>query len=246
VARSVETYPGRRVRHGRYVIGPCVAGVLMQTLCRTKSLQRQIDVLPNTTDAWSQAQIAAFRSRTAGSAITDDASLHQWLAAGFWALPTDRHRHMFLDAATLMHAQPLEARHSLGSLFERLMVDPQPLRRVRTLQSRNRTVMIITCVSMLQELRCAWTAMVQLDDGCEEDVAARRVDACLAELVASSLVSVSEGFYRTTWWEGSRGCERAPSASFMASSACDSEMACACTAPRCDICVQLCADSYRL
>ena len=121
---------------------------------------------PNTS-ACLQGTIAAFRSSTGGGAITDDTSLQQWLAAGFWALPTDRHRHMFLDAATLMHAQPM------------------------------------------RELRCAWTAMVQLDDGCTEDPAARNVDACLAELVASSLMSVSEGFYRTARWEDLHGCERA-------------------------------------
>ena len=32
----------------------------------------------------------------------------QWLASSFWALPTDRLRQMFLDAATVLHAQPLQ------------------------------------------------------------------------------------------------------------------------------------------
>ena len=74
----------------------------------------------------------------------------QWLATSFWGLPTDRHRHMFLDAATLLQGQPL------------------------------------------QELRSAWIAMVQFDDDCADDpdAAAGSVDACLAELEASSLVSI--------------------------------------------------------
>ena len=60
---------------------------------------------------------------------------------------------------------------------------------------------------MMQELHRAWTAMVQLDNGCTEDAAARSVDACLAGLVASSLVSFCEGASRTAWRKDAHGCE---------------------------------------
>ncbi len=159
-------------------------------------MQPQVGILPDTM-ASSQAKAAALLSSTAGGAITNDASMHQWLAAGFWALLLDRHRHMFLAAATLMHAQPL------------------------------------------RELRSAWTAMVQLDDGCGEDAAARNVDSCLAKLVASSLMSVSEGFFWAASWDDLHGCECVSTASFTASSACVARSPCACTAPRCDVCMQL-------
>ena len=74
----------------------------------------------------------------------------QWLQTSFWGLRTRKQRHMFLDAAVLLHGQPL------------------------------------------QDLRCAWTAMVQFDDDLADDpdTAACIVDGCLAELVSSSLVSV--------------------------------------------------------
>lgn len=76
----------------------------------------------------------------------------QWLETSFHGLPTHSHRHMFLDAATVLHAQPL------------------------------------------QHLRCTWTAMVQLDDDCEDapDAAASIVDAGIAELVASSMISIGK------------------------------------------------------
>jgi hypothetical protein len=68
---------------------------------------------------------------------------------------------MFLDAATLLHGQPL------------------------------------------QDLRCAWIAMVQFDDGFADgpDAAACVVDDCLAELVAASLVSSDDGRRQQGSWE---------------------------------------------
>ncbi len=44
----------------------------------------------------------------------------------------------------------------------------------------------------LQDLRCAWTAMVQFDDSLigDPDGAARIVSNCIAELVTSSLVTI--------------------------------------------------------
>ena len=44
----------------------------------------------------------------------------------------------------------------------------------------------------LQDLRCAWIAMLQFDDGLAGGAAARSVDGCLAELVTSSLVSSND------------------------------------------------------
>ena len=63
---------------------------------------------------------------------------------------------MFLDAATVLHVQPL------------------------------------------QHLRCAWISMVQFDEDCEADssAAASIVDACLAELVTSSLITISNHRYQ--------------------------------------------------
>ena len=83
----------------------------------------------------------------------------QWLASSFSGLPSDRHRHMFLDAATLLEGQPL------------------------------------------QELRSAWTPMVQVDDDLVDDpvAAAYIVDDCLAELVASSLISISTSIDSGGW-----------------------------------------------
>ena len=99
---------------------------------------------------WSQAKILAFQTTAAKHAVVDDKSMTEWLATSFWGLPSDRHRHMFLDAATLLHAQPL------------------------------------------QDLRFAWTAMVQFDDDCMDapDAAMYSVDACMDDLVTSSLISV--------------------------------------------------------
>ncbi len=83
----------------------------------------------------------------------------QWLATSFWGLPSDRHRQMFLDAATLLRAQPLE------------------------------------------DLRCAWIAMVEFDDDCAEhpDAAPGSVDACLETLVASSLISIPITEEKRAW-----------------------------------------------
>ena len=46
----------------------------------------------------------------------------------------------------------------------------------------------------LQDLRCAWIAMVQFDDdlAADPDAAACIVSDCLAELVTSSLVSIND------------------------------------------------------
>jgi hypothetical protein len=100
----------------------------------------------------AQAKAAAFSYSAANHVIVDDKSMTQWLATSFWGLPSTRHRHMFLDAATLLQEQPL------------------------------------------QDLRCAWTAMVQFDDDCvnDPDAAACSVSACLAELVTSSLISIRD------------------------------------------------------
>ena len=83
----------------------------------------------------------------------------QWLQTSFWGLRTRKQRHMFLDAAVLLHGQPL------------------------------------------QDLRCAWTAMVQFDDHLADnpDAAACIVDECLAELVSSSLVSVHDKRQEEPW-----------------------------------------------
>ena len=90
----------------------------------------------------------------------------QWLETSFWGLSSDRHRHMFLDAATLLHGQPL------------------------------------------QDLRGAWAALVQLDDDFEDapDAAACVVETCIAELVASSLVSVGGDGRVQDWREAVPRC----------------------------------------
>ena len=53
-----------------------------------------------------QAALDAYTATAAYGATVDDKSLTRWLEPSFWALPTDQHRQMFLDAATLMHGQP--------------------------------------------------------------------------------------------------------------------------------------------
>ena len=113
-----------------------------------------------------QARVSAFRISAANGTVVNNKSMTQWLETSFWGLPTDRHRQMFLDAATVLQAQPLE------------------------------------------DLRCAWTAMVQLDDHCADEPAAAAciVDACLAELVASSLVSVVDSGFEQQWPETVRRC----------------------------------------
>ena len=100
-----------------------------------------------------QARLKAFKNSAANGAVVDNKSMTQWLETSFRGLPSDRHRHMFLDAATVLLAQPL------------------------------------------QDLRCAWAAMVQYDDDCEADAAACITDGCLAELIASSLVSLETQHY---------------------------------------------------
>jgi hypothetical protein len=96
---------------------------------------------------------------------------------------------MFLDAATVLHAQPL------------------------------------------QYLRCMWTAMVFHDDCADDPLAAAAacsVDACIAELVSSSLVSVSDSSHeqdRPTYeddWPYARDvqrCATTPSAAVLAMNA---------------------------
>ena len=56
--------------------------------------------------AFSQATLEVFKSDAAAGATVDDKTLSKWLEPSFWALPSDQHRQMFLDAATLMHGQP--------------------------------------------------------------------------------------------------------------------------------------------
>ena len=84
----------------------------------------------------------------------------QLLETSFLGLPSDRHRHMFLDAAIMLRGQPL------------------------------------------QDLRFAWIAMVQSDDdlGAQLDIAACAVSDCLAELVASSLISITDEVPRRRGW----------------------------------------------
>ena len=55
----------------------------------------------------SQARVSAFRSSAASGAVVDSKSMTQWLNTSFSGLPSDRHRHMFLDTAILLHGQPL-------------------------------------------------------------------------------------------------------------------------------------------
>ena len=53
----------------------------------------------------------------------------------------------------------------------------------------------------LQDLRFAWIAMVQFDDGLTGGAAARCVDACLTELVTSSLVSTDDDIPQQHPWD---------------------------------------------
>ena len=100
-------------------------------------------------------------------AVSQAQSGKRWLEASFWALPTDRHRHMFLDTAILFQAQPVH------------------------------------------DLRCAWTAMLQINGDCVEDpdAAARIVDGCRADLVESSLISINEYSPQKPWWEDVHRCD---------------------------------------
>ena len=108
----------------------------------------------------SQAKVAAFKLSAANGVVVDDKSMSQWLATSFWSLATDRHRQIFLDAATVLRGQ------------------------------------------LLQDLRWAWTAAVQLDDDCADDpgAAASIVESCLVELKTSSLVGISSGTDAKTCW----------------------------------------------
>ena len=54
----------------------------------------------------AQAALEAFEANAIQSASVDDMSLTRWLESSFRALPSDQHRQMFLDAGTLMHAEP--------------------------------------------------------------------------------------------------------------------------------------------
>ena len=107
--------------------------------------------------------------------------MSQWLKTSFQGLQSNRLRHMFLDAALLLHGQPL------------------------------------------RDLRSAWIAMVQLDDRVDlAAAAARTVDACVEELVASSLVSMNNdrrGIYEAGWKAVQR-CVAAPSACTSLTSGC--------------------------
>ena len=106
-----------------------------------------------------QARVSVFKTSTEYGAVVDNKSMTQWLETSFWSLRSDRRRHMFLDAATVLHAQPL------------------------------------------QDLRCVWTAMVQVDDDLEAEPSAMCiVDDCLAELVTCSLMSVERKRHES--WRG--------------------------------------------
>ena len=52
--------------------------------------------------------VSAFQISAANGVIVDDMSMTQWMQTSFWGLRTDRHRHMFLDAAILLQGQPLQ------------------------------------------------------------------------------------------------------------------------------------------
>ena len=54
-----------------------------------------------------RANPAAIRADSADGMPGDEKSLTEWLQTSFWALPSDQHRHMFLDVATLMHGERL-------------------------------------------------------------------------------------------------------------------------------------------
>ena len=54
-----------------------------------------------------QAKILAFQISADNGAVVDNKSMNRWLATSFWALPSFRHRHMFLDAATVLQGEPL-------------------------------------------------------------------------------------------------------------------------------------------
>ena len=99
--------------------------------------------------ALAQAKLAAYRENAAAGAAVDDRFLTQWLKTSFVALPSDEHRHMFLDAATLMHGEPQA------------------------------------------HLRATWVAHMQLDFGLTSTAAGFTVSDMLAELVDSSLVTVT-------------------------------------------------------
>ena len=103
----------------------------------------------------------AFHTNAANGAVVDDKSMVQWLATSVLSLPSNRHCHMFLDAATVLLAQPL------------------------------------------QHLRCTWIAMVQADDQLKfSDAAACSVDAILAKLVSSSLISITNSRYEPVGMAG--------------------------------------------
>ena len=47
----------------------------------------------------------AFLVTAALQGPADDQSLMRWLATSYWLLPSDTHRRMFLDAATMLHGE---------------------------------------------------------------------------------------------------------------------------------------------
>ena len=58
-----------------------------------------------------RAHPAAFRPEPADGTPGEERSLTEWLETSYRALPSEQHRHMFLDAATLMHRRPLAHLH---------------------------------------------------------------------------------------------------------------------------------------